>query len=62
VQSYTQAYIELDEGLRELFPVTADGLRPVRVFAHSVGNPDVMRARFRRVHETVLYERRLAQA
>jgi N-acetylglutamate synthase-like GNAT family acetyltransferase len=60
VQSYTQAYIELDEDLRDLFPVTADGLRPVRVFAHSVGNPDAMRARFRRVHETVLYERRLA--
>lgn len=59
VQSYLHVYVEMDEGLRGLFPVTEDGLRPVRVFAHHVGDPEAMRARFRRVHEDVLYERRL---
>ncbi len=54
-------YIELDEGLRELFPITDDGLRPVRAFAHYVGDDrDAIRKRFRRVHEDVLYELRLS--
>jgi len=61
VQSYLNVYIDIDEGLRDLFPITADGLRPIRVFAHSVGNPNAMRARFRRVHENVLYELRFAR-
>ncbi len=60
VQSYLHVYIEMDEGLRDLFPVTPDGLRPIRVFAHYVGDPDRMHTRFRRVHEDVLYERRLS--
>ena len=56
VQSYLNVFIEFDEGVRDLFPVTADGLRPVRVFAHALGDPEQMRKRFRRVHENVLYE------
>jgi hypothetical protein len=50
----------VDEGLRHLFPVT-DGLRPVKLFAHYVGDdPETIRTRFRRVHEDVLYELRFA--
>ena len=61
VQGYLHVYIELDEGLRELFPITDDGLRPVRAFAHYVGDdPNAIRRRFRRVHEDVLYELRLS--
>jgi ribosomal protein S18 acetylase RimI-like enzyme len=60
VQSYLHVYVELDEGLRELFPITDGGLRPVKVFAHYLGDDDAIRERFRRVHEDVLYERRLA--
>ena len=60
VSSYLHVYVELDEGLRDAFPVTDDGLRPVRLFAHYVGDrPDDMRRRFARVHDNVLYERRL---
>jgi ribosomal protein S18 acetylase RimI-like enzyme len=61
VQDYLHVYIELGEGLRELFPVTADGIRPVRMFAHYVGDDrDAIRERFARVHDDVLYERRFA--
>jgi ribosomal protein S18 acetylase RimI-like enzyme len=58
VKSYLHVYVELDEGLRDLFPI-AEGLRPVKLFAHFVGDEreDVKR-RFRRVHECVLFERR----
>ena len=59
VQAYLHVYIELDEGLRDLFPVTSDGIRPVKVFAHYLGDDErAMRERFTRVHEDVLYERR----
>ncbi len=59
VDGYLHVYVELDEGLRDLFPVTADGIRPVTMFAHYVGDDlDAMRRRFRRVHEDVLYELR----
>ena len=45
-------------GLRELFPI-ADGIRPVRMFAHYVEDDrQSIRRRFARVHEDVLYERR----
>src|SRR4051812_28469951 len=58
VYSYLHVYIETGEGLRALFP-TADEIRPVRLFAHYVGeNREKVRARFDRVHECVLYERR----
>lgn len=61
VQGYLHVYIELDEGLRDLFPITADGIRPVRAFAHYVGDDrDAIRERFARVHEDVLYELRFA--
>jgi ribosomal protein S18 acetylase RimI-like enzyme len=60
VYSYLHVYVDLDEGLRDVFPITADGLRPVRLFAHYTGErPDEIRRRFARVHDDVLYERRL---
>lgn len=59
VHGYLHVYIDLDEGLRDLFPVTADRIRPVKLFAHYVGDDrEAMRRRFARVHEDVLYERR----
>lgn len=59
VYSYLHVYVELHEGLRDQFPVSEDGLLPVRVFAHYVGDdPDGMRQRFARVHDDVLYELR----
>ena len=58
VDSYLHVYVELDEGLRDLFPVT-DGLRPVKLFAHYVGDDrDAVKQRFARVHDCVLFERR----
>ena len=60
VEGYLHVYI-VDEGLRDLFPITDDGIRPVRMFAHYVGDDrDAIRERFRRVHEDVLYELRFA--
>jgi ribosomal protein S18 acetylase RimI-like enzyme len=60
VDGYLHVYVEVDEGLRELWPVTPDGLRPVKVFAHYVGDErEAMRARFARVHDDVLYEKTL---
>jgi GNAT superfamily N-acetyltransferase len=57
IYGYFHVYVELDEGLRDLFPVTPDGIRPMRLFAHYVGDrPDDVRRRFARVHEDVLYE------
>ena len=59
VRSYLHVYVELGEGLREQFPVTEDGLRPVKLFAHYLGNDrEVIRRRFARVHEDALYELR----
>jgi ribosomal protein S18 acetylase RimI-like enzyme len=59
VDGYLHVYIDRDEGLRELFPI-AEGLRPVKLFAHYLGDDrDAVRARFARVHDCVLYERRL---
>lgn len=61
VYSYLHVYIELDEGLRDLFPITSEELRPVKVFAHYVGDDrDGMRSRFSRVHDDALYELRFA--
>ncbi len=58
VESYLHVYVEFGEGLRDLFPI-ADGLRPVRLFAHYIGNQrDEIKQRFARVHDCVLYERR----
>ena len=60
IDAYLHVYVEIDEGLRELWPVTPDGLRPVKVFAHYVGDDrDAMRARFKRTHDDVLYEKTL---
>jgi ribosomal protein S18 acetylase RimI-like enzyme len=61
VDSYLHVYVELDEGLRELFPPTA-GIRPVRLFAHYTGETrDEIKRRFARVHDCVLYEYRFEQ-
>jgi GNAT superfamily N-acetyltransferase len=60
VESYLHVYVELDEGLRDLFPIT-EGLRPVKLFAHYLGDDrHAVRKRFRRVHDCVLFERRFA--
>lgn len=60
VDAYLHVYVELDEGLRDLFPIADDGLRPVKLFAHYLGaDRDAMRRRFARVHEDALYELRL---
>ena len=60
VESYLHVYIERDEGLRDV--VFEDGqLRLVKAFAHYTGDqPELIRQRFRRVHDDVLYERRFA--
>jgi ribosomal protein S18 acetylase RimI-like enzyme len=59
LESYLHVYVELSEGLRDLFPISA-GLRPVKLFAHYTGEGrDEVKRRFARVHECVLYERRL---
>jgi len=59
VDSYLHVYLELGDGLRERFPISADGLRPVKLFAHYVGEDrDEVRQRFSRVHDDVLYELR----
>jgi ribosomal protein S18 acetylase RimI-like enzyme len=60
IDSYLHVYVELSEGLRDLFPI-ADGLRPVKLFAHYTGEGrDDVKRRFQRVHDCVLYERRFA--
>lgn len=59
VTGYLHVYVEVREGLRELFPIT-EGLRPVKLFAHYVGDdPEGVKRRFERVHDCVLYERRI---
>jgi ribosomal protein S18 acetylase RimI-like enzyme len=60
VDGYLHVYVEFEEGLRDLWPTTADGLRPVKVFAHYLGDDrDGMRARFARTYDDVLYEKTL---
>ena len=60
VESYLHVYVELHEGLRELFPTT-ESLRPVKLFAHYTSDRrDEIRRRFARVHDCVLYERRFS--
>lgn len=61
VRSYLHVYVELDEGLREEFPITPDGLRPVKLFAHYLGDDrEAVRRRFARVHDDALYELRFS--
>jgi len=43
VQSYLNVYIDIDEGLRDRFPITRTACDRSASFAHSVGNPDAMR-------------------
>jgi GNAT superfamily N-acetyltransferase len=59
IESYLHVYVELSEGLRDLFPIS-EGLRPVKLFAHYTGEGrDEVKRRFARVHDCVLYERGL---
>ncbi len=61
MSSYLHVYVDLNEGLRDRFPVGEDGLRPVKLFAHYVGDdPEAIRQRFARVHDGVLYELRFS--
>ena len=61
VNSYLHVYIEVQEGLRDEFPISVDGLRPVKLFAHYIGEDrGAIRQRFSRVHDDVLYELRFS--
>jgi ribosomal protein S18 acetylase RimI-like enzyme len=61
IYSYLHVYVdgrdEIDGAIRSELP----GLRPIKVFAQYTEDEgrDAMRARFERVHDCVLYERRL---
>jgi ribosomal protein S18 acetylase RimI-like enzyme len=57
--SYLHVYLQPDEA-REEVTLRTEGLRPVLAFAHYTGvERDEVRRRFRRVHDDVLFERRL---
>jgi ribosomal protein S18 acetylase RimI-like enzyme len=59
IDGYLHVYVERDEGLRELDGALGE-LRLVKAFAHYNGDrPEEIRARYRRVHDDVLYEKRL---
>lgn len=58
LESYLHVYIDGPEA-GEAIRSGMDGLMPVQTFAHYVGSePAAVRARFQRVHECRLYERR----
>jgi ribosomal protein S18 acetylase RimI-like enzyme len=55
--SYLHVYMQPEEA-REEVTLRTDALRPVLAFAHYTGDDsDGIRARFRRVHDDVLFER-----
>jgi hypothetical protein len=57
--SYLHVYMQPDEVRREV-TLRTEGLRPVLAFAHySCDARDEVRRSFRRVHDDVLFERRL---
>lgn len=57
--SYLHVYMQPDEA-REEVVLRTEGLRPVLAFAHYTGDArEEVRRRFRRVHDDVLYERKL---
>ena len=59
IAGYLHVYLERDEGLRELDGVLGE-LRLVKAFAHYTGDrPHEIRARYRRVHDDMLYEKQL---
>ena len=59
IDGYLHVYVERNEGLRELDGALGE-LRLVKAFAHYNGDrPEEIRARYRRVHDDVLYEKRL---
>ena len=60
VYSYLHVYAHGREELDGVIDAGL-GLRPVKLFAHYTGDrPDEVRARFARVHDCVLYERRFS--
>jgi GNAT superfamily N-acetyltransferase len=57
--SYLHVYLQQDEARTEV-TLRTEGLRPVLALAHYTGDArDEVRRRFRRVHDDVLFERRL---
>jgi ribosomal protein S18 acetylase RimI-like enzyme len=59
IDGYLHVYLERDEGLKELDGALGD-LRLVKAFAHYTGDrPEEIRSQYRRVHDDVLYEKRL---
>lgn len=61
VDSYLHVYIDGPEA-NGVIESRVPGLMPAQTFAHYVGpDREQIRSRFRRVHECVLYERRLAE-
>jgi ribosomal protein S18 acetylase RimI-like enzyme len=57
--SYLHVYMQPDEA-RDEATLKTEGLRPVLAFAHYTGDEqDEIRGRFTRVHDDVLFERRL---
>ena len=57
--SYLHVYMQPDEA-RDEVTLRTEGLRPVLAFAHYTGEArDEIRSRFKRVHDDVLFERRL---
>jgi hypothetical protein len=62
IYSYLHVYVEGKPELAGVFSSELQGLKPVKVFAHYTDEDgrDAIRARFSRVHDCVLYERRFA--
>jgi N-acetylglutamate synthase-like GNAT family acetyltransferase len=57
--SYLHVYVRPDDALEEV-ALRTEGLKPVLAFAHYTGEArEEIRRRFRRVHDDVLYERKL---
>jgi len=60
VDSYLHVFIEGRDELRDAIRAEIPGLRPVQAFAHYLGeDPEMVRRKFRRVHQCVLYELRI---
>jgi GNAT superfamily N-acetyltransferase len=57
--SYLHVYVQPDEA-RDEVTLRTEGLRPVLAFAHyTADDRDEVRRRFKRVHDDILFERRL---
>ena len=59
ISSYLHVYVHGRSEIDGVVSSELPGLKPVHVFAHYTGErADEIRARFERVHDCVLYERR----